>query len=320
MFKNLVLFRFDSEALAKLLPDLETHLAAMPLKPIGPQQMATSGFLPFIHGTPAHALVANGMTFVNIGIEKRLLPAKAIEREVARRIAAIEEQSGKPLRSKARRQLHDDVLLELLPRALTIVDRVQAFIDPVSGYFGVGTSSRKTGEFVASLLRAALGSFPVERLSPETSPVLTLTAWLRDGALPEGYEFGAEVLLKDAGVGSTIRAAKEEIASPEFLAHLQSGKCVSRLAVAKRDHASLVVGEDLILRKLAFVLKEDDSAQTTTDADAQASAADATAYLAAAEIRTLLADLSVLLGPRLVTAQPQLQRPLQLTLDVPEAA
>jgi recombination associated protein RdgC len=322
MFKNLCLFRGDSTVLAKLLPDLEAQLAAMPLKAIGPQEMSTAGFLPFVHGTSAHVLIANGMSFINVGVEKRVLPPKAVEREVARRIAAVEEKSGERLRPKARRQLSQEVHLELLPRALTVVDRLQAFIDPQSGYCGVATSSRKTAEFVVSLIRTALGSFPVERLAPTTAPTVTLTTWLRDNALPEGFIFGGEVLLKDDGAGSTIRATKEEIAAPEFLAHLQSGKYVSRLALFKHDNAALVVGDDLVLRKLAFVIKEDDGASPGAQAEPseQATAIDATAWILSAQLRTLFADLAPLLGPPLVTPQPQLQRPLQLTLDVPEAA
>jgi len=319
MLKNIVLFRADTAALDKLLPDLETQLAAMALKPIGPQELSTAGFVPFVPGTTAYTFVADGLVFVNLGIEKRVLPPKAVEREVAKRLAAVEERLGKRLGAKARKELSHEVHLELLPRALAVVDRVQAFIDPRTGYFGVGTGSRKTAEHFASVLRAALGSFPVERLAPEVSPLLTLTAWLRDNALPEGYEFGGELLLKDEGQGATIRAAKEEIASPEVVAHLQSGKSVRRLAVHKVGRLSVVLADDLVLRKLSLVIKPED-AESDGDTNAAASALDATAFLFVSELRALLADLAVLFGPRLVTPQPQLQRPLQLTLDVPEAA
>ena len=88
MLKNIVLFRFDTAAIEKLLPDLEGLLAAMPLKPIGPQEISTAGFVPFIPGTTAFTFVADGLVFVNLGIEKRVLPPKAVEREVAKRLAA----------------------------------------------------------------------------------------------------------------------------------------------------------------------------------------------------------------------------------------
>src|SRR5690606_2080690 len=75
-FRNLTFFRFPASL---DLADLESHLASHVLKPVGPMDMASSGFIPPF-GRDAEALSHSigDATWISVGREDRLLPAAVV--------------------------------------------------------------------------------------------------------------------------------------------------------------------------------------------------------------------------------------------------
>lgn len=251
-FRNLTFFRFP---VALDLSDLDARLDEHRLKPVGPLELSSRGFVsPF--GRDEESLthrVGDGI-WLTVGGEEKILPGAVVNDVVAKKAEEIEEREGRRLGGRARKRLKDEVLHELLPRAFVRPVRTHAHIDTEHGFIAVDTSSRKNAENVVSELRHALGSFPALPLNAEIAPRSVLTGWLAGEPLADGLALGDECEMKDpADRGAVVKAQRQELTAEEIGKHLEAGKQCARLALTLDDHLSFVFGDDLVVRKLKFL-------------------------------------------------------------------
>jgi recombination associated protein RdgC len=121
-----------------------------------------------------------------------------------------------------------------------------------------------------NLLRDCIGSFPVLLPQVNNSPNHTMTGWLVHRNLPQDFELGAEVELREPGEdGGVVRCRGVDLLSEEVDTHLQAGKQVARLALHWDDRVSFLLAEDLCLRRLRFadeLMKENEDIPEADDA------------------------------------------------------
>lgn len=288
-FKNLTCFRFPpSFDFSALDEQLDAHR----LKPVGPLEMGTRGFVsPF--GREAEALthrVGKGI-WLRLGGEDKILPAAVVNEVMAQKLAEIEEREGRRLGGRARKRLKDEILHDLLPRAFARPVRVDAHIDTERGFIAIDTSSRKTAEGLLTELRQAMGSFPALPLNAEVAPRGVLTGWIAGEPLPEGVSLGDECELKDAlDKGAVVKCQRQELTADEIGKHLEAGKQVTRLALNLDDHLGFVLGEDLVVRKLRFLDGAVERLENT-ERDSLAAELDARYALMVGELSRLFAVL-----------------------------
>jgi recombination associated protein RdgC len=290
-FRNLSLFRFPL-ALAKPLADLESALADCRLKPCGPMEPSSRGFVPPLGGD-SEALVhgVGAARWLALGGEDRLLPGSVVNAELNKRLAAKEEALGRKPGGKMKRQMKEDLVAELLPRAFVRPTRMDGMLDLKHGILAVDTSSKKQAENFASELRHALGSFPALPLNAETSPRALLTGWIAGEELPKGFALGDECELRDPiEGGAVVKCQRQELLAEEVAKHLEAGKQVSKLALIFDDHVSFVLGDDLIIRKLKFLDGAVDQLENTERDDLVAEL-DARFALMSAELARLFVAL-----------------------------
>ena len=284
-FRNLAFFRFptthDFSQLDALLPEAA-------LKPVGPLELSSRGFVPpFGRGEEALSHHIGDAVWLTVGGEDKLLPGSVVNDLLARKVAEIEDKEGRKLGGRARKRLKDDLLHELLPRAFVKGSRTDALLDLEHGFLAVDTSSRKTAEAVASEIRRALGSFPAIPPNAEVAPRSVLTGWIAGEPLPDGLALGEECELKDAMEGgAVVKAQNQDLLSDEIAKHLEAGKQVTKLALNLDDHLSFVLGEDLVVRKLKFLEGAVDQLESTEREDLHAEL-DARFALLAGEVRRL---------------------------------
>jgi recombination associated protein RdgC len=254
-FRNLTLFRFSATVSADL-ERLDDALAEHRLRPVGPLEMSTRGFVsPLGRNEEAltHNVAAN--TLLTVGGEDKLLPTAVINDELSRRIQKIVEEEARKIGGRERKRMKDDVLNELLPRAFVRTSRMSAYVDKKNGWLVLDTSSRKSAENTLTQIREALGSFPAVPLAPEESPRTLMTDWVSSGELPAGLSLGDECELRDpaTATGAIARCRRQDLETEEIREHLRNGKQVFQLGLVFDDRISFVLGEDLILRKLRFL-------------------------------------------------------------------
>lgn len=298
-FRNLTFFRFPTSV---DFSQIDTLLPEARLKPVGPLEMSSRGFIsPFGRSENAsedgeqlsHRI--GDSLWLTVGGEDKILPGAVVNDLLARKIAEMEEKEGRKPGGRMRKQMKDDLLHELLPRAFVKPSRTDALLDLEHGFVAVDTSSKKTGENVISQIRGALGSFPALPLNAEVAPRSVLTGWIAGEPLPEGLALGEECELRDAiDGGAVVKCQNQELQSDEIAKHLEMGKQVTRLALNFEDHVSFVLGEDLVVRKLKFLDGALDQLENT-ESDGMRAELDARFALMSAELKRLFVMLEAAL-------------------------
>jgi recombination associated protein RdgC len=253
-FRNLTLFRF-SDSVAKSLASLDADLAEKRLRPCGPIELGTQGFIS-PYGRAEENLVhrVGDCALISVGGEDKLLPSSVINEELAQRLQKIADQTGKRVGARERKRLKEEVLTDLLPRAFIRSSKRNAYLDMENGWLVVDTAAKKAAEDTVTQLREAMGSFPATPMAPEESPRALMTDWLAHGKLPAGLVLGDECELRDpVESGAIARCRRQELETDEVREHLKSGKQVFQLGLVFDDRMSFSLGEDLVIRKLRFL-------------------------------------------------------------------
>lgn len=284
-FRNLTLFRFPTTT---KLDELDTGLEECKLKPVGPLEPSSRGFIsPFGRDAESMSHRIQDAIWLSVGGEDRLLPGSVVNDMLAKKLAEIEQKEGRKPGSRTRKRLKDELIVDLLPRAFIKPSRTDALLDLEHGIVVVDTSSRKSGENVVSEIRRALGSFPALPLNAEVAPRSILTGWLAGEPLPEGLSLGEECELRDPmEQGAVVKCQRMELQGDEINKHLETGKQVTRLALNLDDHVSFVLGEDLVIRKFKLLDGAVDSLENTERDDLRAEL-DARFALMSGEVKRL---------------------------------
>jgi recombination associated protein RdgC len=253
-FRNLTLFRF-AESLPRSLKKLPSALDEHRLRPCGPMELSTRGFVsPFGRESEELTHQVGAFILTTIGGEDRLLPSVVVNEELATRLAKIAEKQGRRVGGKERKQLKEEVISELLPRAFIRPSRLSAYLDAEQGWLVIDTASRKAAEEAVNQFREAMGRFPAVPATAEESPRVLMTDWLIHGKLPKGLALGDECELRDpAEAGALVRCRRQDLESDEVREHLKSGKQVFQLGLVFDERVGFVLGEDLVVRKLRFL-------------------------------------------------------------------
>ncbi len=290
--RNLTLFRFPANL---SFDDLESRLPDAALKPVGPMELSSAGFIsPFGRNESEDAALMHRIDdaiWLAVGSEDKILPGAVVNDLLQKKIAEFEEKNARRPGGKMRRQMKDDLVTELLPRAFVRPGRTDALLDLEHGVLAVDTSSRKSAEAVVSRIRDALGSFPALPANAEIAPRAVLTGWIAGDALPDGLTLGDECELRDpTDTGAVVKIQRMELAGEEIETHLAAGKQVTRLALNLDDHVSFVLGEDLVVRKFKLLDGAVDQLEGSENDDLRAEL-DARFALMAGEFKRLFAVL-----------------------------
>lgn len=263
-FRNLRIYRlqdpFDLGA-----DGLEALLGNHRARTCGPLESATVGWVSPL-GPSGTTLVhaADRRLLVCAERNERLLPASVVRQEVARQAAEVEQAEERKLRRRERLELRDRVVQALLPRAFVRATRVLAYVDPALGLLLVDTASAKRADELVDLLRESLGSLRLRPLSTERPPPLTLAGWLA-GATPADIDLDdLSVLREPVEGGGVLRSSG--LAPEAVRTHLEAGLVPRQLAVRWGERIGVVVGEDLVLRRLRFLdLVQQEAAAVETE-------------------------------------------------------
>ena len=288
-FRNLTFFRFPSTT---KLVDLDAGLDQCQLKPVGPLELSSRGFVS-PYGRDAEVLAGRqgDAIWITIGGEDRLLPGAVVNEMLARKLDEIEQKEGRRPGGRTRKRLKDELITDLMPRAFIKPSRTDALLDTGHGVIAIDSSSRKSAENVCSEVRRALGSFPALPLNAEIAPRSILTGWVAGEPLPEGLSIGDECELRDpVDQGAVVKVQRMDLHSDEIARHLETGKQVTRLALSLDDHVSFVLGDDLVVRKFKLLDGAVDELDNNNADDARAEL-DARFALMSAEVKRLFAVL-----------------------------
>lgn len=289
-FRNIQFYRFEQPFTmgGNALNDaLEKHRA----RGCGQMELACEGWtMPL--GLEGQSLVheTDGRLMFCLRREDKVLPASLVRELLEARIYEIEQQAGRPVGRKERMELRDQLMQELLPRALVKASHTWAYIDAKAGWLVVNAASSKKSEELIMLLRKSLGTLNVVLPQTGTSPEAAMTQWIMDDAsLPEGFALEDECELRAVGeVTSTVRCKYVDVASSEVRAHVLIGKRVHKMGMAWQEKMSFVLHDDTSIRRIRY----DSELVEQADADGDAAAQfDADFAIMGAELGMLIPQL-----------------------------
>ena len=184
--------------------------------------------------------------------QEKILPPAAINEIVEEKVLDFEANQARSVYRTEKRNIKEEVIHTLLPRALTRSFRIYAYFAPKQKLLIIDAASTNKAEEFLEHLRATLGSLPVVPLSCHNDAANIMTHWLKERA-PATFELDNECELQNPRESKNIiRCKNQELESTEVLSHLKAGKRVTQLALIWRNAIRFVLSEDFSIKRLRF--------------------------------------------------------------------
>lgn len=251
-FKNVIFYRL-TEAFEYTQEQLQEKLQEQAFSPCKSQELSRYGWVSPCHLLDdIHAHQVHGMFMIAARKEEKILPSAVIKEAVGEKVSVIEQEQARKVYKKEKDQLKDEVVLDLLPRAFSKFQQTTALILPSLGWIAVDASSHKRAEELLSHLRGTLGSLPIVLPDVQQSPSAVMSNWLeQDDSIPTGFDVLDECELRDNVLeGGVIRIKGQQLEDEEFVAHLEAGKRVVKLALEWDEQLKIVLQDDLSIKRL----------------------------------------------------------------------
>ena len=182
--------------------------------------------------------------------EEKMLPTEVVNRELNKRITALEEKEQRKLKKVERLSLKDDVIATLLPQAFSRIKTTALYIDTMKQLIFVDAASSKTAEDALALLRKSLGSLPVVPLAFNSAPCEVMTKWVTDTA-PDWLILRKEVEIREKEDLGIILCKQKDIEDKDIIELAKNGS-ISKLALEWENNLKFVLVEDGTLKRLKF--------------------------------------------------------------------
>lgn len=220
----------------------------------------SEGFAPPTPFSSDFVFTAQNSNRVCLKHEEKVLPSATVRDLVNGKVAEIKEAEARSVWYEEKQQLKEQIVDDLLPRALTQSRRTEAIFDTERGYLLVNEASDKRAEQMLIKLREALGGLKVEMPYTRESPSSLMTEWLLQGHAEGDFELGYNVLLQGVGdVVPKVKISKKDLTHPEVIQHAKNGMKVVELELEWREQISFTLTQNFALKRIRFldVLQEE---------------------------------------------------------------
>lgn len=321
MFKSVIVYRIASGWVPPSFTALEEGLERDRFVPCGATDPRSAGWVE-PRGRDQAALVESvgGQLILSLRSETKGVPASVVKAALEERLQRVEDETGARPRGARRKELKEEVVIDLLPRAFSKFSTTRLWIDPeagtlVAGTGSVGRADEATGALV-QMFRAIGNNFSARLMKTALSPSVAMSRWLSTREAPDGFTIDRECELKQVVEGervadkpearlgpsasrseakATVRYSRHSLDIDEIVAHIKQGKVATRLAMTWRDRVSFLLEEDMSLKKIDIldITLEDQAPRGSKDAD---DGFDADVAMATAELSGLIPELIEALG------------------------
>ena len=290
-FRNLQVYRLGTAF--ELSPDmLDTRMQPAAFRGCSRMEPVAGGWVPPLgrHGQQlVHA--ANGYLMICLRKEEKIIPAGVVRQLLEDRVAETGAAEAREIYRRERVRMKEEIIVDLLPRALSRISDLFAYIDTRNGLLVIDSPSAARAEVLVSQLRITLGRFPATPLKARQAPAAAMTRWLNGEPLPRNFAIGAECVLQHPDPdGGIVTCKRQDLSAAEVRNHIRGGKLAIRLALQWRERLSCVIHDDLSIRRLRFedVVRE---AETGNEADDPVSRFDLDFSLLVLELAEFLPEL-----------------------------
>ena len=252
-FRNLQLYRLDQHF--DLSPEtLDKRLLKQAFRECNPGETATAGWAPPL-GRNGQQLVhaANGRIMICARGAEKIIPASVVRQLLEDRVAEIEAAESRDVQRREKIAMKDDIIVDLLPRALIRITNQFAYIDTTSDLLVVDSASATRAEALISLLRDTLGNLAASPVQVKQSGRDIMTRWLDGETMPAGFELGEDCELTHPDPeGGVISCKRQDLSAAEIRNHIKNGKYAVKLGIHWKQRLSCILHEDLSIKRLSF--------------------------------------------------------------------
>jgi recombination associated protein RdgC len=300
MFKNLIAYRLKSNVTEV---QLIAALFTQQYNPCSSLELNSSGWVPpREYGQLVHKV--NGQFLLKLMMEKRVLPGSVVKDALLERCKEIEHQQGYAPGRKQVREIKEQVIDELLPRAFSTKTAMNVWIDPINNWLVIDTPTTSKAELVIKLLLASVDGLVLEGIRTKISPRSAMTNWLATDNEPYNFTIDQDGELESGGSDhAVIKYIKSSLdGNTQVKQQIAEGKQCTKLALTWDSKISFILTEAGNIKKIAMldVLKESHAETNVGDSGERF---DADFALVSGELNQLLTDLIEALGGGFVNEQ-----------------
>lgn len=242
------------------LPSIDAmrgHLEEFPYKPLGDYTMSDMAFVPMAITAELITPIEGGYAFT-IRQDSKIIPAHAINSALADMVASIEKDTGRSVSLRERRELRDEIIMGMLPRALVKTVHVTCIYDTKNQYLIVPVSSKGLADSVVNLIIKAVGSVKTQTIhisNIKNGLTTRLTRFIAgsqdsfEGFTPEGY--CQLISPTEKGEKASYHIENLEIAAGAIQDRLASGYVVDRLGLSDGG-VSFKLTSDFHFKSISF--------------------------------------------------------------------
>ena len=236
----------------------------------GPTQELSVGWAPPREAHGAMVEAVGGQLILKLAIETKSVPASELKRHLEARVERIEQVTGRKPGKKERRELTEEIKLDLLPAAFPKRVDILVWIDRENGLLVIDTATASRADRVISALVSAIPGVKIGHIESSNSPQALMASMLSDGASMGPRLFlGADCELAASDeTNAKIRFANCDLDTDEIKGHIRQGKQVNRLGLVFSGRVSFVLDKAGRLRRLKLMdVVPDSKDESGFDAD-----------------------------------------------------
>lgn len=260
MFKNAIIFRINDDWEVPPVAALQEALEMAKFEPCGATQRESFGWVEprGEHHGPLVESVGGELILKLMG-ESKMLPSSVVKERLEERCKKVEADTGRKPGSKAKKELKEQVELELLPQAFTKKGATLMWVSPKSKFIVIDAGSIKKADRLTHQLIEALSrigsSITLHPVNTKTSPATAMSLWLTEMEAPAGFSVDRDCELKAPdGEKATVRYARHTLDIEEVVEHIKvQGKIPTKLAMTHDGRVSFVLADDLSLKKVELL-------------------------------------------------------------------
>ena len=246
-FKNAIVYRLTKNI---DFGEIESKLKECEFTPCGSADVSHFGWSAPLTTSENLAYQADGKILLIAKREEKILPVEVVNRELNKRITALEEKEQRKLKKTERLSLRNDVVASLTSQAFSKFKFTALFIDLKTKLIYVDAASSKIAEDALALLRKSLGSLPVIPVSFNKAPCEVMTEWIADKE-PNWLILLEEAEIREKNDLGVISCKNKSLLDEDIVELAQSG-LVSKLALEWENNLKFVLRDDGTLKRLKF--------------------------------------------------------------------
>ena len=254
LFKNIIVYRIDS-LWSKTTAQVEAGLSQMRFRDCGPTQEKSVGWSE-PRGEKHGMLVESvgDQLIMRLTMESKVLPSSVVKRRADEKIEQIEESTGRKVSRMEKKDIREETLLDLLPKAFTRLSNTVVWINPTERLLVIDASGQTKADEVVAVLLRSLDSLVITPIQTNVAPATQMAAWLMSHEAPGRFDVDRECELKATDDSqAVVRYSKHTLNNEEVRKHLQNNKMPTRLALMWNGRVSFVLNDEAQIKKIKFL-------------------------------------------------------------------